>query len=75
MDLLVERLDQLALARVVVLVEEAVHALEQSGDAIGGREVQGAGGYYSFSARTAFVTFGSIEETGDSVLTHGSPSK
>ena len=29
-DLLVERLDQLALARVVVLVEKAVYALEQS---------------------------------------------
>ncbi len=39
--LLVQRLDQLALARVVMLVEEAVHALEQRGDAVGGREVQG----------------------------------
>ena len=39
-DLRVERLHQLALARVVVLVEEPVYPLEEFRDAVGGREVQ-----------------------------------
>ena len=42
-DFFVERLDELALTRVIVLVEEAVYALEQLGDAIEGVKSKTAG--------------------------------